>query len=677
MVTRFTRVAALAGFTLLICTNAAARPPTAEDVIALADLGDYRAGLALSPDGSEVAVIERRALLDADNYSHRLIAVRTDGGEARVLADAGGIVLAASNGRLSGAPANRAPSWSPDGRWLAYVVERDGRAELWRVSRSDRAAEFVAGSEANVLRFAWLNNTEIVVETAAPRADVDELATRQDRFGFYADANFEPYYSLRPRTITEPQRSVIDMDARTSRGASEADVRLLRGAPEEPWLSEATSFDRTSDQIAWIAPLTSGDPASSPLLGLYVAAANGADRRSCSSPECSGRVLNVWLVGEELVFRRMEGHSQSLTALYAWNPETDVVRRIRLADEELFGCGRSDLALVCMQESALQPRRVVRIDLQQGALTPLYDPNPQWRAFELTRVERIEVRDAFGNDAYAHLVYPAGYVRGRRYPVVIVQYRSRGFLRGGVGGEYPIHPLAGRGYFVLSVDRPEWRGAEAQLPNDELVQRTELDGSENRMKQSALEALLQVLEARGLSDPDRIGITGLSDGAETVFWAIAHSHLFAAAVVSTPPTDPLAWTLGSETFRQSLRQGGMTGPWPGEPEPWASWWAANSTTLHADAIRTPLLMNLPESEALMGFPLATRLRELNRTVEVYVYPGAFHVKWRPSQLLSVQNRAMDWLDLWLLNEEHDATDEPGRRQRWRDLRLNSEDRPLH
>src|SRR3546814_20518957 len=32
------------------------------------------------------------------------------------------------------------------------------------------------------------------------------------------------------------------------------------------------------------------------------------------------------------------------------------------------------------------------------------------------------------------------------------QYRTKGFLRGGIGDEVPIQTLAGRGYFILSVD---------------------------------------------------------------------------------------------------------------------------------------------------------------------------------------------------------------------------------
>src|SRR3546814_4567827 len=40
------------------------------------------------------------------------------------------------------------------------------------------------------------------------------------------------------------------------------------------------------------------------------------------------------------------------------------------------------------------------------------------------------------------------------YPLVVVQYDTRGFLRGGTGDEYPIQALAASGFAVLSVSRP-------------------------------------------------------------------------------------------------------------------------------------------------------------------------------------------------------------------------------
>ncbi|MBY0565994.1 MAG: Atxe2 family lasso peptide isopeptidase [Hyphomonadaceae bacterium] len=670
MVARFTRAAALAGLTLLFSGQAAARPPTAEDLLALLELGDYRGGLSISPDGQTLAVFARETRVRENDYRYRLLVMPSAGGSPREIADAGDIILRDTPYGPTGAAADRAPVWSPDGRYLAYIAERDGRAELWRVSPDGAAAQLLVDGPGEVLRFVWLDETNLVVETAAPRDALSAASSHAATYGFHPDDFFTPYASLTPRATIDHARVqlVVNAATRAERAASPDESAQLNVQPRRPAPLNAIANDRTSDAVAWIAPRIAGDQASTPALGLYYAADEGRDVMTCDDPACSGRMLGAWIFADRIVFRRMEGHGGGLTALYAWDWRANTVRRIRREDEELFACGRAAARLICLQEGPLQPRRIVSIDVDTGDLAQLYDPNPDWRAFDQPRIETIEVNDAYGNDSFAHLVFPANYRPGRRYPVVVVQYRSRGFLRGGVGGEYPILPLAGRGYFVLSVDRPEWRGAEASLPQAELDQRTALDNSENLMKQSALEAMLAELDRRGLSNPRRIGITGLSDGAETLYWAITNSELFAAAVASTQPTDTTAWTLGSRAFRQSLLSEGMRGPYAVGDDPWAAWWARNTTALHAERIRAPLLMNLAESEAIMGFPLATRLEELNRPVDAYVYPGAYHIKWRPAQLLAAQTRAMDWLDFWLRGIEREEPEDPGRLDRWRALR---------
>src|SRR3546814_5155407 len=49
---------------------------------------------------------------------------------------------------------------------------------------------------------------------------------------------------------------------------------------------------------------------------------------------------------------------------------------------------------------------------------------------------------------------PAPSRPSKPYPLVVVQYDTRGFLRGGTGDEYPIQALAASGFAVLSVSRP-------------------------------------------------------------------------------------------------------------------------------------------------------------------------------------------------------------------------------
>ncbi len=666
------RLALATAMFLLVSLPAQGRPPEIADIFALREIGGFRSGLVVSPDASQVAVFERETLLAENDYRFRLVVVAAAGGRARVIADAGAATLRTSTGRYNGAIDDRIPIWSPDSQWIAYLASQPDGVELWRIRRDGSRRQRLVADGRDVLIAAYLNDEEIVFSSGPNRSALQMEAARQALFGFYVDERLEPYYSLRPypNLLQGQQVRVLRLADRSVRDATATEARALGAASFRDAPADHIAFDERNNTRIWIAPVTPGDRATRPTLGLYLAQP-GALPRPCAQALCGGRLQDAWLVATtQVLFQRMEGHGFGDTALYLWDTASDSIRLIRRGDEALLGCDAALEALICLHESANQPRRLVALTFADWQLHVLRDPNPQWRNITTTRVERLDVEDGFGNAGYAHLVWPHGYTPGQRYPLVIVQYRSRGFLRGGVGNEYPIHALAARGYFVLSVERTEWRDLEAQLPASELQTRTELDGSELQMKQTQLETLLDLLEQRGLIDPRRIGITGFSDGAETAYLMLINSDRIAAAVVSTPPTDPISWPLISRTFRGQQRADGVTGPWSDSPEPWSSWWRRNAISLHADRIRAPILMNFSDNEALLGFPLTTRLEELDRPFEMYIYPGEYHVKWRPQHILRTQTRALDWLDFWLRNVERSDPDEPGRLDRWRALRAN-------
>jgi dipeptidyl aminopeptidase/acylaminoacyl peptidase len=189
------------------------------------------------------------------------------------------------------------------------------------------------------------------------------------------------------------------------------------------------------------------------------------------------------------------------------------------------------------------------------------------------------------------------------------------------------------------------------------------------MKASAIEYFLTDLEARGLIDPDRIAITGMSDGAETLFHMLLHSERrFAAAVTSSPPPDPSAWPLFSADFRLRRRRHGALAPWSEDEPVWAAYWRRLSPIYHTERIRTPILFNLSETETLPAMPLVARLQEMAAAHDLYVYPGAYHNKWRPAQLRAAQMRAMAWLDVWLRDLDTPDPHETGRAARWRAMR---------
>lgn len=646
----------LVGAVLATAWPAAADPArggaSIEDLAALVELGGPYAELAVAPDGARAALIERRML--GDDYRYAVVAIDVRTGAAREIGEAGGFVLRSDGGRHAGIAMLRRPQFSADGASVFYLRGAEGRIEIWRAPVDSAGAEALVRADGDIRGFR-VTGDRIVYEVSTPRDELATDAAQRQRSGFAVDERFTPSYALTPMPETDRnvRTYVYDLAHGQTSDASESDRALLD--------SNSRPHIRTLDPAIEV---------DEPAIGLF----DNVTGAQCGDPACAGAITDTWNINASdgsraILFRRLEGHARRITAFYLWRVDGGAVRLITRSETRIEGCAPALDALVCLQDAAFQPRRVIAIALRDGRERTLYDPNPQWRAIARPRIERFDYTDREGNQSFAHLVYPLGWRRGQTYPLILVQYRSRGFLLGGVGDETPIYPLSANGYFVLSFDRPEFRARSQRMNYAALQREVELDGIERGAKRQAIDFFIRRALARG-ADRQRLAITGLSDGAETVYAMLMDEpSLFAAAIVSTPPTDPISWPLQSEAFRaSSARRLGLTGPWDDAPEPWRSWWRHNSPVFHSDRLRAPILFNLAEAEAIRAFPLITRLRERGLPHDAYIYPGAYHLKWRPTHIRAVQQRTLDWLDFWLRGVERPDESDPGRLDRWRRLR---------
>lgn len=650
----------------LLCLAAGAsaqsrRPASVEDLMALNDAGGAYSELAVSVDGAFAAFIEQRKRLESDDYENVVVLVDIATGASREIGDAGPFLLRSDGGRHAGIGALRQPQFSGDGRFVYFLRSADGAVEIWEASTESGIARAIVQADGDIRRFRVVGAT-IVFETSTSRATLALDRQSQARSGFAISDTFTPSYSLTPLPAVDRDVATWTQD-------------LTTGARRGIDRRDAAFYAR--DEYPLVHPLDAASEVDQPALGVF-----DDDGGRCTDEVCTGALIRAWRIDGatgQVLFQRSEGHARRTVAFYAWTPSSNSVRLVWRGDARVEGCAPTQQTLICLQDDVFEPKRLISIHLEDGVQRVLYDPNPQWRAVQRPRVERFDFTDGEGNESFAHLVYPLHWRRGRSYPLVIVQYRSRGFLYGGVGDETPILPLSARGYFVLSFDRPEFRSRSARMTLSALQREIELTGIERRAKREALDHFIEEAVARG-AERRLMAITGLSDGAETAYAMLMDEpDVFAAAIISTPPTDPLAWVLQSPSFRaRSFERLGLSDPWEGSPEPWRSWWNANSPALHARRISTPILFNLADAEVLRSFHLLTRLREFGRPYDAYLYPNAYHLKWRPQQIYAAQRRTIDWLDFWLRGVEHNDPTEPDRLERWRALRrAQSSSAPAH
>src|SRR5437762_7543045 len=113
------------------------RPIEAEDVLAIAVVDEPR----LSPDGETVAFTKKTADVAANVYRSAIWVVPFAGGAPRQL--------------TSGTARDRAPIWSPDGQWLAFLSDRAGKPQIFVIPTDGGEARQLTDGLVGVEGLAW------------------------------------------------------------------------------------------------------------------------------------------------------------------------------------------------------------------------------------------------------------------------------------------------------------------------------------------------------------------------------------------------------------------------------------------------------------------------------------------------------------------------------------------
>lgn len=651
-----------------------------EDLARLRDIGPIDPEphaapfFTISPDGQRVAFQLRRADPDRNRHCLAMAVMALRSGARPMIVDEGGDLLLLAvdiRGRAdhpTGITSVVTPRWSPDGRWITFLKRQNGTTQVWRAMADGSGSAPLTGSAVDVVDFRiGADGSTILFATRPGLRQAREAIEREGLTGFHYDDRFSPSLDDRPLPAAPIAREIQVLDIATGR------VR-------PPTTEEAATMATGGELIAAAGAPATGQ-SDNRLRISATGLTGGAQRHSlharmpdgstitCDAAECEGALEPWWMPDARHVrFFRREGWARASTAIYEWLPDSGSVRRLYLTDDVLADCAPSGESLICLRDSSLEPRRLERLDPASGRRQLLFDPNPEFASLSLGRVQRLRWRNSFGLEALGDLVLPVGYRQGQRYPLVVVQYDTRGFLRGGTGDDYPIQAFANRGYAVLSVRGPSAIGAVRGARDFAEGRRLNLAGhAERRSQLSSVETGVRLVIERGVADPARIGITGLSDGASTAIFALLHSSLFSAVAMSSCCIDTtLAMRVGPAAARD-FRETGYPGLL-GRNDPF---WNERSLSVNARRIRTPILLQLSDDEYLSALESYTALREAGAPVDMFVFPNEHHVKWQPAHRLAVYRRSLDWFDYWLLGIRSRSPDRQRELQHWDGLRTPS------
>lgn len=287
-----------------------------------------------------------------------------------------------------------------------------------------------------------------------------------------------------------------------------------------------------------------------------------------------------------------------------------------------------------------------------GVGRKVLDPNPWLDEYKLGFVDEIRWKSVGGHDWEGSIYYPPNYVKGRRYPLVILTHgvdRGR-FSPNGYARNYAAQPLAARGMIVLQMNE---RGLYDVTVNPKELPRS----------REGIEGAIDEMDRRGLVDRDRIGLVGWSRTSWYVNYMASHSEYPLKAVMITDGADIGWWTYIHEGVLDEIEADLGAAPFGRGLEKMLE----TASTFNLDRWRAPVLM-WSAGEDVGLWDLFAGLRRLEIPAEYWLFPDGTHDIFKMSHRRAGNELMVDWFDFWL--NEHEVPDaaKTDQYQRWRDLR---------
>ena len=541
-----------------------------------------------------------------------------------------------------GAPREHAkgsrPRWSPDSRNLAYL--HGGAIHVGGAIRKARGP---------VVSFEWLPNgsgfAAIVADpSAAPDPDVAGQGYRFARLWL-----LPPDKEL--RVVSAPNRHVVSFSV------SPDSARAVYAAQPTPRNRDSFQIDLYTVDLATgaetplvLQPGRDGDPSFSPdgrLVAFHsqAGALNYFEARHVGVVAAGGGPVKYITENSTLdVFRG--GNS------FAWAPNATAIT---------YAAGQGVRDVLARTEIASGREAILATNVSGGAPTGAYlktsvEHPPEVYLLEggkerqLTHIhdglatmpkpksEVVRWKSSDGVDVEGVLWLPPGYAGGR-LPLLTE-------LHGGPTGAalhafpvprtYPTQLFlqSGMGVFVPNFRGSSNYGAAFRLRNTL---------SQGVGDYADVMTGIDLLVARGIADPDRLGVMGWSYGGYLAASVITQTNRFKAASVGAPATDWITYYGQSDGPRETLWTYFAGTPWDVPDN-----YQRHSPRSGLGAIRTPTLLQVGSLDINHNAEIFQALTDRGVPVEYVVYPREGHGITEPAHVRDLMERNYRWFARWLL-----------------------------
>ena len=643
----------------LSASNAAAQERhviSPEDVLTIRELNN----LNLSPDGKQIAFVVNEP---NDTKSPR---------EPRV----SNVWVVPADGRqpphplIPGLKNANSPSWSPDGRTLAFLSDRvaaDANAEsslqIYLLRAGETRAVRLTNVPGDVDQYEWSPDGKKIAFLARDQATAEEQARRAAG----DDANIQPETNLKysrlwvvsvsdkeATQVTKQNVEIIEFAwspagdefalivAPTPRDEDSYNLSLviinratgeltrtltknvvpitgiLSWSPDGQWVT-FYEFPPTKESNNWLSLARARGGEIRPLLKDY----RGSVLRSEWSPD-----------SKSLMALSVEGTSEVITRI---SVDTGAFQKIRDVIRSQWGANLSTngetIAYLAQTAESADDIWVIEKNSQPRQIT---DFNPQTKSWAFGKVSEVVWKNSKdGLLRRGVLITPPNYQRGNLYPTIVNTHPGdtawwTGFhaSRWWDWGQL----LASNGYVVFL---PNTRGVTGEGG----AMHATIDHWGEMAFQDLMDGV-DYLIAQKIADPNRLGIGGWSNGGFMTEYAIARTTRFKAAVALAGHSDFYS-LYGTSYLRDGLRRTSRQSPYNNR-----AWYDEHSPITFAKNCRTPTLLlhgqldpGVPVSQASEFY---TALKDAGVETELVIYPRERHSLQEYSHRLDLQRRMLAW-----------------------------------
>jgi len=554
-----------------------------------------------SPDGKQLAFLSDR------DEQQQVYAMRADGGEASAL--------------TKGKRGVKNFAWSPDGKQIAFLAP-DAKTEPEEKKEKDKDDAHVVDKEEKHARL-WLLTLDSGEAKALtePKWEIGEAVWHPSGTGLMLSATDHPESDQNTERIF-----FFRLWDATNGARKEVDTMTQALAPRGPFGNIRVAQDGI--RMAFVGCREDGPSPHDLMLARH----GEKGMQNLTGASVDRPVFDFhWSKDGGLLAVVEEGFRTKFIAFTAEGALKDVPAIA--ANPNAFGVSDSGEVAFAGQ-TATTPQELWIWD-QKNAPKQISHLNDSWKQYSLSTPEFYKFKSFDGMEIEAALLKPLGYDGKSKLPLIVL-------IHGGPTGAWQDsietwgQLLAARGYAVFY---PNIRGSSGYGEKFIEMNRGDWGGGDYRDVMAGVKDLVD----RGIADPKRLGIGGWSYGGYMSEWAITQTDMFKAAV-SGAGLSNLISEYGTE-------QGPSYDEWfyglPYEPEKVAGF-LNSSPFVHLKNVKTPTLILQGDADPVdppgQSQELYRGLKRYGVETELVVYPREPHGFHEEKHLLDRLNRILAWYD---------------------------------